>query len=55
LSAYEVPLSFPGETPHDQHGHLKNEMADRVVDKISRYAQTSGTSRSGTSILRRAT
>ena len=28
----------PVETPHDQHGHLKNEMADRVVDKISRNA-----------------
>ena len=30
--------AFPVETPRDQHGHLKNEMADRVVDKISRYA-----------------
>ena len=28
----------PVETPCDQPGHLKNEMADRVVDKISRYA-----------------
>src|ERR1700755_2659851 len=35
-SAYAY--AFPVETPRDQHGHLKNEMADRVVDKISRYA-----------------
>jgi phytoene dehydrogenase-like protein len=33
-----MPLSFPVETPRDQHGHLKNEKADRVVDKITRYA-----------------
>ena len=32
-SAYAY--AFPVETPRDQHGHLKNEMADRVVDKIS--------------------
>jgi phytoene dehydrogenase-like protein len=30
--------AFPVETPRDQHGHLKNEMADRVVDKITKYA-----------------
>ena len=35
-SAYAY--AFPVETPRDQHGHLKNEMADRVVEKISRYA-----------------
>ena len=35
-SAYAY--AFPVEAPRDQHGHLKNEMADRVVDKISRYA-----------------
>ena len=33
-----MPLSFPAETPRDQHGPLKNEMADRVVDKITKYA-----------------
>ena len=35
-SAYAY--AFPVETPRDQHGHLKNKMADRVVDKITRYA-----------------
>jgi hypothetical protein len=33
VSAYAH--AFPAETPSDQHGHLKNEMADRVVDKIT--------------------
>ena len=33
-SAYAY--AFPVETPRDQHGHLKNEMARRVIDKISR-------------------
>ena len=31
-------LCPPVETPRDQHGHLTNEMNDRVVEKISRYA-----------------
>nr|WP_090276586.1 NAD(P)/FAD-dependent oxidoreductase [Mycolicibacterium komanii]CRL70016.1 FAD dependent oxidoreductase, putative [Mycolicibacterium komanii] len=35
-SAYAY--AFPVETPRDQHGHLKNEMAQRVIDKITRYA-----------------
>ena len=35
-SAYA--FAFPVETPRDQHGHLKNEMAEQVVNKISRYA-----------------
>lgn len=37
-SAYAYAYAFPVETPRDQHGHLKNEMAQRVIDKISRYA-----------------
>jgi phytoene dehydrogenase-like protein len=35
-SAYAY--AFPVEVSRDQHGHLKNEMAQRVIDKISRYA-----------------
>ena len=35
-SAYAY--AFPVETPRDQHGHLKNEMAQQVIDKITRYA-----------------
>jgi phytoene dehydrogenase-like protein len=35
-SAYAY--AFPVETPRDQHGHLKNEMAEKVIDKITRYA-----------------
>ena len=35
-SAYAY--AFPVETPRDQHGHLKNEMAQRVIDKITRLA-----------------
>ena len=35
-SAYAY--AFPVEASRDQHGHLKNEMAQRVIDKISRYA-----------------
>ena len=38
MHAASAYARFPVETPRDQHGHLKNEMADRVVDKISRYA-----------------
>jgi len=36
-AASEYACAFPWK-PRDQHGDLKNEMADRVVDKISRYA-----------------
>ncbi len=35
-SAYAY--AFPVETSRDQHGHLKNEMAEKVIDKITRYA-----------------
>jgi phytoene dehydrogenase-like protein len=35
-SAYAY--AFPVETDRDQHGHLKNEMAEKVIDKITRYA-----------------
>jgi phytoene dehydrogenase-like protein len=35
-SAYAY--AFPVEANRDQHGHLKNEMAQRVIDKISRFA-----------------
>src|SRR5277367_5771158 len=35
-SAYAY--AFPVEASRDQHGHLKNEMAQRVIDKITRYA-----------------
>ena len=35
-SAYAY--AFPVETPREQHGHLKNEMAEKVIDKITRYA-----------------
>src|SRR6201996_9447946 len=35
-SAYAY--AFPVETPRDQHGHLKNEMAQRVIDKITTLA-----------------
>ena len=30
--------AFPTEAPREQHGQLKNEMARRVIDRISRYA-----------------
>jgi len=30
--------AFPTEAPREQHGRLKTEMAQRVIDKISRYA-----------------
>ncbi|MFN8071114.1 MAG: NAD(P)/FAD-dependent oxidoreductase [Mycobacterium sp.] len=30
--------AFPTEAPREEHGRLKNEMAQRVIDKISRYA-----------------
>ena len=35
-SAYAY--AFPVEVARDQHGRLKNEMAQRVIDKITRYA-----------------
>ena len=35
-SAYAY--AFPVKTPRDQRGHLKNKMAQRVIDRISRYA-----------------
>ncbi|MFI5510046.1 phytoene desaturase family protein [Mycobacterium sp. NPDC051804] len=35
-SAYAY--AFPVEANRDQHGHLKNVMAEKVIDKISRYA-----------------
>ncbi|AEV72963.1 phytoene dehydrogenase-like oxidoreductase [Mycolicibacterium rhodesiae NBB3] len=35
-SAYAY--AFPVEASRDQHGHLKNEMAEKVIDKITRYA-----------------
>ncbi len=35
-SAYAY--AFPVENNRDQHGHLKNEMAERVIDKITRFA-----------------
>lgn len=36
FSAYTY--AFPVETNRDQHGHLKNVMAEKVIDKITRYA-----------------
>lgn len=35
-SAYAY--AFPVEAGRDQHGHLKNQMAQRVIDKITRLA-----------------
>jgi phytoene dehydrogenase-like protein len=35
-SAYAY--AFPVEAPRGEHGRLKNEMAERVIDKICRYA-----------------
>ncbi|QLL05234.1 phytoene desaturase family protein [Mycobacterium vicinigordonae] len=35
-SAYAY--AFPVEASRDRHGHLKNEMAQRVIEKISSYA-----------------
>ncbi|OBI51774.1 dehydrogenase [Mycobacterium kyorinense] len=37
-AASAFAYAFPVEASRDQHGHLKNEMAHRVVDKITRYA-----------------
>ncbi len=37
-TAYIFVNYFPVTAPRDQHGRLRNEMADRVIDKITRYA-----------------
>ncbi|MCV7303215.1 NAD(P)/FAD-dependent oxidoreductase [Mycobacterium barrassiae] len=37
-AASAFAYAFPVETSRDQHGHLKNEMAEKVIDKITRYA-----------------
>jgi phytoene dehydrogenase-like protein len=37
-AASAFAYAFPVEVVHDQHGHLRNEMAQRVIDKITRYA-----------------
>jgi phytoene dehydrogenase-like protein len=31
-------MYFPSAAPRDQHGRLKDEMADKVIDKLNRYA-----------------
>jgi phytoene dehydrogenase-like protein len=37
-AASAFAYAFPVEASRDQHGHLKNEMAEKVIDKITRYA-----------------
>ncbi|WP_370500555.1 phytoene desaturase family protein [Mycolicibacterium sp. jd] len=37
-AASAFAYAFPVETPRDQHGRLKNVMAEKVIDKICRYA-----------------
>jgi phytoene dehydrogenase-like protein len=37
-AASAFAFAFPVEAAREQHGKLKNEMAQRVIDKISRYA-----------------
>jgi phytoene dehydrogenase-like protein len=37
-AASAFAYAFPVEVDRDQHGRLKNEMAQRVIDKITRYA-----------------
>jgi phytoene dehydrogenase-like protein len=37
-AASAFAYAFPVEAARDQHGRLKNEMAQRVIDKITRYA-----------------
>jgi phytoene dehydrogenase-like protein len=37
-AASAFAYAFPVETSRDLHGQLKNEMADKVIDKISGYA-----------------
>jgi phytoene dehydrogenase-like protein len=31
-------MYFPCEAPREQHGKLKDEMAERLIDKMTRYA-----------------
>jgi len=31
-------MYFPCTAPRDQHGRLKDEMADKIIDKLNRYA-----------------
>ena len=37
-AASAFAYAFPVEVDRDQHGHLKNDMAQRVIDKITRFA-----------------
>ncbi|MBW2713460.1 MAG: NAD(P)/FAD-dependent oxidoreductase [Deltaproteobacteria bacterium] len=37
-SATIFSMYFPDAAPRDQHGRLKDEMADKVIDKLNRYA-----------------
>ncbi|WP_061555731.1 phytoene desaturase family protein [Mycobacterium simiae] len=37
-AASAFAYAFPVEVDRDQHGHLKNEMAQRVIDKITKFA-----------------
>jgi phytoene dehydrogenase-like protein len=37
-AASAFAYAFPVEVSRDQHGHLKNEMAQRVIDKITGLA-----------------
>jgi phytoene dehydrogenase-like protein len=37
-AASAFAYAFPVEAPRDQHGRLKNEMAQRVIEKITRLA-----------------
>jgi phytoene dehydrogenase-like protein len=37
-AASAFAYAFPVEVSRDQHGHLKNEMAQCVIDKITRFA-----------------
>ncbi|KZS60338.1 hypothetical protein A4G28_00980 [Mycobacterium ostraviense] len=37
-AASAFAYAFPVEADRNQHGHLKNEMAQRVIDKITRFA-----------------
>jgi phytoene dehydrogenase-like protein len=37
-AASAFAYAFPVEVSRDQHGRLKNDMAQRVIDKITRYA-----------------
>jgi phytoene dehydrogenase-like protein len=37
-AASAFAYAFPVESSRDQHGHLKNIMAEKVIDKITRFA-----------------